>query len=133
MTPVGRILLATDGSPSASEALAFALDVAHAGGLELHVVVAQDADDEGARGACAVADAAVAVATDRGVRAMSHVVRGDPATAIAHAADRLRVALIVVGTAGALAEGVERRVSLGVVERAGHTVTVVRMARERAA
>ena len=133
MTTTTRILLASDGSPSAGEALSYAIDVALTGPDELHVVVVQTAGDLDARRACAIADSAVAVAGRRGLRAIAHVVRGEPAAEIAHVADRLGVALIIVGTAGAVAAGVERRVSLGVVARAGHPVTVVRLARDDAA
>jgi nucleotide-binding universal stress UspA family protein len=108
-----RLLLATDGSPAADEALDFAISFSREVGAELHVVVVRPSpglDAAEARAAVHVADAAVQAAARRGVRAIAHVGRGDAGREIAAAAARLGASMIVIGAR-------PRRAKLGSVSR----------------
>lgn len=111
-----KVLVATDGSETASKAVQVAVDLASKFGAELHVadifqtgsgtkLTAPDAGSHGEghdRGSVAEtqADSASAYARSRGVDAESHVVRGDPAQQIVALATKHGVGLIVVGNKG---------------------------------
>jgi nucleotide-binding universal stress UspA family protein len=133
-----RLLVALDGSEASDEALAFALSLAAAAGMELHVIVIRSLrlgdqptallDLESARAATRIADAAVERAAEQGVHAVAHVGRGDAGLEITEAAVRLGVAMVVVG-----ARGLDGRdallgsVSTAVAMRSPVPVTVVRV------
>jgi nucleotide-binding universal stress UspA family protein len=105
-----RLLVATDGSDASQQAVEFAVALAAAAKLELHVLVVRSlrratraptlVDLESARAAVRVADAAVARAEEEGVRAVAHVGRGDAGREIAEAAVRLRADMVVIGARG---------------------------------
>ena len=107
------ILIATDGSQSASEALHFAIDLARESSAELHVVSVRPRTYHGrggpavpvtqieeVHGAELIAEAAAAEARAAGLQAQAHVAHGDEATQIANAAEELDVDLVVVGSHG---------------------------------
>jgi len=141
-----RILIATDGSPAAHQAVELGVDLARQEGAAVAIVhvipltdvVPMDAfglvgrtpyepseDDE------AVLGDAVAIADREGVPAISKLLHGDPATEIADYADVLGADLIVVGSRGhgALASVLLGSVSRGVLARAQRAVLVVRATR----
>ncbi len=140
-----RILIATDGSPSAQQAVEFGVDLAkhedaaiavvyvvstaaivamNGFGIAGYVPYELTADDE------AVLDDAAAVADREGVAAVSKLLRGDPVTEIVQYADLLGADLIVVGSRGrgAIAAAMLGSVSRGVLARAKRPVLVVRSA-----
>jgi nucleotide-binding universal stress UspA family protein len=140
-----RILIATDGSAAAQQAVELGVDLAlHEGaavaivqvlpssdviamdgfGLVGHVPYEVMAHDQ------AVLDEAVAVADREGVPAVPKLLRGEPVTEIVTYADLLGADLIVVGSRGhgALASALLGSVSRGVLARAGRPVLVVRAA-----
>lgn len=139
-----RILIATDGSQPAHQAVEFGVDLARHEGAAVaivHVVPFSDdipldgfgligrvpyevnSDDE------AVLDEAAAIADREGVPAVSKLLRGDPAAEIVEYGDVLEADLIVVGSRGhgALASALLGSVSRGVLARTSRPVLVVRM------
>jgi nucleotide-binding universal stress UspA family protein len=106
------LVIATDGSPSAREAVAFGLGLAHE--LDAAVVFAHVACGHG--GERLPLEEATASARSRGVSATTEVLVGDPADEIVAYADSIDADAIVVGTrghggiAGALLGSVSQRV-----------------------
>lgn len=115
------IVVGTDGSDTARDAVARAVELAHAFGATLHVVcayepprtqllreappeAAQEEDRRWTLKARAEADATLAqaaeVAAERGVRAACHAQQGDAADAILDVAEEDGADLIVVGNKG---------------------------------
>jgi nucleotide-binding universal stress UspA family protein len=143
------IVHGTDGSAEAREALALAIDLAKETGAELAVVSVHVvpiggkgvkppvADVEQPHGAEHLAGEAAATARAAGVKATTHVVTGEPARAIADAAEDLGADLIVVGSRGfgAIHGALVGSVSRGLITRSKVPVTVVahRPVRETAA
>jgi nucleotide-binding universal stress UspA family protein len=135
------ILVGTDGSDSAGEALHFAIDLARETGAELHVVSVRPPTFHGrggpmlpmtpvaeVHGAAIIADAAADEARTAGVRAQSHEARGDEAEAIRAMADQLDVDLVVVGSHGhgAIGAALVGSVSRALVKHCTRPLTVVR-------
>lgn len=138
-----KILVATDGSEPAAEAVAFGAELAaeHAAELTVvHVVPALDIAPVMGFGLGAafphepsaedrrLLDDAVAVAEDHGVVATSMLLRGDTVDEIVAYADSRDVDLIVVGSRGhgAIASALLGSVSLGVMSESKRPVIVVR-------
>jgi nucleotide-binding universal stress UspA family protein len=115
---VNTILLATDGSPSAGEATALAIELAHATGAKLHIVTAwsipvsslgtypafvsttaEFAEDEQAH-ARHVLQAAAQAASDADLEAQTVLRRGEAADAICAVATEVGADLLVVGSHG---------------------------------
>jgi nucleotide-binding universal stress UspA family protein len=140
---VKRILIATDGTAAAQEAVELGVDLAkHEGaavrfvhvvpsaelvsmngfGLVSYVPYEPTAKDE------ALLDAAVAVAEAQAVPAVGKLLQGDPVEEITRQADVAAVDLIVVGARrrGALASALLGSVSRGILSRAKRPVLVVR-------
>jgi nucleotide-binding universal stress UspA family protein/RimJ/RimL family protein N-acetyltransferase len=126
-----RIVVGTDGSPDAQEAVRAAADLALATGAGLHVVgvhrlLLPDAEE--------VRDVVGETARElrgRGLQVYEHVRRGDPAAALADVAEEEAARLVVVGAGGR--GGALRRV-LGstagaLTERAPCDVLIVRRPR----
>ncbi len=100
----GAIVVGTDGSNRATEAVRTAIRLAQALGGALHIASAakpQDSPDS------ALA-AAQAQASDEGVEAATHELGGDPADGLLDLAERTQAAIIVVGSKGMLAGERER-------------------------
>lgn len=140
-----RILVATDGSPSAAEAVRFGVELATEHAAELifvHVVPTVDVVPAAAFGMCtafphepsdedrAMLEDAAAVAAEHGVVPTTALLRGETVAAIAAFADSHEVDLIVVGTRGrgAIAGTLLGSVSLGILREAKRPVLVVRPA-----
>lgn len=112
-----NVLIATDGSESAGEALEFAIEIARDAGAALHVLSVQppqrSTHDEGRLlaveelgGAQHIAAVAAHRARDAGLVATPHVAYGDIATSIVDAVSALGADLLVVGSRGhSLSEG----------------------------
>jgi nucleotide-binding universal stress UspA family protein len=137
------ILVAVDGSKSATEAVDFAIDLAvgHESQLTfVHVLPTLDlvsgAIDEGPVALPhdptdrdrAVLEDAVALATERGIGATTELLCGSAAEAIVDYATECAVDLIVVGSCGhgALSDARMGSVSLGVLRMSTRPVLVVR-------
>jgi nucleotide-binding universal stress UspA family protein len=142
------ILVATDGSATARDAVRFAIDVARDAGAELHVLSVRAPALPGQGGpsraiaalgevhaAALVADAAAEEARAAGVPAVAHEAHGDVAAAITATAERLRADLVVVGSRGrgGVAATLFGSVSRALVARCRRPVTVVRAERGQAA
>jgi len=114
-----RIVVGTDGSETAAEAVRQAADLAKLAGSELRIVSAYEPVSrrrvEGEKqGAPAdvqheigpredvnlVLDAAAAAAKSKGVEVQTHPVEGDPAEAILNVAEETEADLIIVGNKG---------------------------------
>lgn len=137
-----RIVIATDGSPAALEAVRFGLELAEEQGAEavfVHAVpvlepsvqsfgypaVAPHRIDAADR---APVEEAAALAAEHGVPARTEVVAGNPADEIVAYADTVDADLIVVGSRGrgAVASTLLGSVSRGVMHEARRPVLVVR-------
>ncbi len=141
-----RILVATDGSPSAAEAVAFGVELAaeHASELVLaHVVPVVDIVPPSAFGAIGGAfphepsehdlsllDDGAAVAAEHGVAATTVLLRGDTVDEIVAYADSHDVDLVVVGSRGhgAIAGALLGSVSRGILGESKRPVLIVRAA-----
>jgi nucleotide-binding universal stress UspA family protein len=114
-----RIVVGTDGSDTAEEAVSQAIDLAKLTGATLSVVSAFapvskrriQGEQEGAPADIAnqigpredvnlILDAAAASARAAGVEVRTHPVQGDPAEAILNVAEEIKADLIVVGNKG---------------------------------
>ena len=143
-----KILIATDGSRSAREALAFGLELANAQGAEVVVVHVVPAFDlVGASAFCvpsalphapsavdrAVLEEASTLAEEAGVVVQTAVLRGNPVDEIVAYADSIDADMIVVGSRGhgAVASALLGSVSQEVLHEARRPVLVVRGARQR--
>jgi nucleotide-binding universal stress UspA family protein len=141
-----RILIATDGSTAAQEAVELGVDIAkheEAAVALVHVVPTTDVVSRNGLGLVGhvpyevtaadqgVLEEAVAAARREGVAAVSTFLRGDPVTRIVEYADLLGADLIVVGSRGhgAVASALLGSVSRGVLARAQRPVLVVRASR----
>ena len=137
------ILIATDGSPSAQEAVEFGLELAKEQKTEVvfvHVAPALDVMPSAGFGwAPAVPheftpddweplQEAAGLARERGIEARTTVLRGDPVDEIVAYADSLDADVIVVGSRGhgAIASALLGSVSRGVLHEAHRPVLVVR-------
>jgi nucleotide-binding universal stress UspA family protein len=144
-----RIVIATDGSPSASEAVEFGLELAaeqSAEAIFVHVAPAVDvlptAGGFGTPGGLphelteydrSSLEEAAGLASEEGVEARTELLTGDPACEIVAYADSIDAGLIVVGSRGhgALASALLGSVSRGVLHEARRPVLVVRGAPAR--
>jgi nucleotide-binding universal stress UspA family protein len=140
-----RILIATDGSGSADEAVELGLELASEHGANVfivHVVPAADVAPWSAFGMSAGAphvetpldrgplDEAVARAEERGVSATGELLTGTAVDEIVAFADSHDVDLIVMGSRGhgAVARALLGSVSLGVLRETRRPVLIVRAA-----
>jgi nucleotide-binding universal stress UspA family protein len=138
-----RILVATDGSPSATEARAFGIELAAENGAELifvHVVPVYDVYPttgmwigsavfhEPSQSDERILEEAVAAAAEHGVVATTALLHGDTVDEIVAFADSRDVDLIVVGSRGhgGLANALLGSVSRGVLSESRRPVLVVR-------
>ena len=142
-----RILVATDGSQPATEAVELAVELASEHGCELHivhVVPILDVVPSVGFGAITAAlphevsahdrellDDALALAREQGVTAMTQILRGDTVDEIVACADSHDVDLLVVGSRGhgAIASSLLGSVSRGVLAETKRPVLIVRAAR----
>ena len=141
-----RILIATDGSPSSTEAVAFGVELAAEHGAELifvHVVPTLDVVPVAGFGAIGGAfphevsehdrtllDEAVAVAAEHEVVSTTALLRGDTVDEIVACADSEDVDLLVVGSRGhgTVASTLLGSVSRGVLGESKRPVLIVRAA-----
>jgi nucleotide-binding universal stress UspA family protein len=140
-----RILVATDGSPSSTEAVAFGVELAADHAAELifvHVVPTLDvvpATGFGIGGAFphevderdrTLLDEAAAVAAEHEIVSTTAMLRGDAVDEIVAHADSQDVDLIVVGSRGhgAIASALLGSVSRGVLAESKRPVLIVRAA-----
>lgn len=103
-----RILVGTDGSPTAAKAVARAVEVADAAGAPLTIMTAARVERGGT-----IVDAAAAAHRDSGVRIDTLVVDADPVSALIDTAHEGGYDLVVVGNKGMT--GVTRLFRLGAV------------------
>ena len=142
------ILIATDGSDPAAQALEVAIDLARETGATLQVLSVRPPRAVGRGGAGPaileveeldgpdhIAEAAAQHARENGVEAVSHAAHGDVVTSIADAATALGAELLVVGSRGmgSLSGAVLGSVSHALVRRSPVPVTIVRHAAVQAA
>ena len=137
------MLIATDGSPSAQEAVEFGLELADDQGAEVvfaHVAPALDVAPSAGFGWApsvphevtdedsTLVNDAVVLAEERGVKARTAILRGDPVDEIVAYADAIEAHLIVVGSRGhgAIAGALLGSVSRGVLHEAHRPVVIVR-------
>ena len=140
-----RILIATDGSAAANEAVKIGVELARDEGAEaifVHVVTTADMVAMNGFGLGGyvpneptdwdehILDDAQAVAESEGVPAGTALLRGDPVVEIAGHADAVDADLIVVGSRGhgAFTSGLLGSVSRGILGRWKRPVLVVRAA-----
>jgi nucleotide-binding universal stress UspA family protein len=138
-----KILIATDGSDCAREAVEFALDLAaeqHARPVVAHVAPEVDVVPSGAFGMTGALlheltdydwsslEEARALAAERDIEVETEMLRGDTVDEIVAYADTIDADLIVVGSRGhsAIASAVIGSVSRGVLHEARRPVLVVR-------
>jgi nucleotide-binding universal stress UspA family protein len=143
-----KILIATDGSPSAREAVAFGLELAaqqSAEAVVVHVVPAVDIVPTSGFGMMSAlphplsADDRVALeeastlAAEQGISARTELLTGNPVDEIVAYADSIDADLIVVGSRGhgAVASALLGSVSQGVLHEARRPVLVFRRAQAR--
>jgi nucleotide-binding universal stress UspA family protein len=137
------IMIATDGSEPAAQALEVAIDLAKESGASLEVVSVRPPRAAGRGGAGApileveefhgpehIAEAAAQQAREAGVTATPHAAHGDVVDCIAKAATTLGADLLVVGSRGMgpLSGAVLGSVSHALVRRSPVPVTIVRHA-----
>jgi nucleotide-binding universal stress UspA family protein len=137
------ILIATDGSEPADQALDVAIELAKQTGSTLQVVAVRPPvlggragagpallEVEEHDGAQHIAGAAALLARDAGVDATPHVAHGDVVDSIVEAATTLRAELVVVGSRGhgTLSGAVLGSVSHALVSRSPVPLTIVRHA-----
>jgi nucleotide-binding universal stress UspA family protein len=137
------ILIATDGSDSAREAVVFGLDLAaeqHARAVVAHVAPEVDVVPSGGFGMTGATqheltdydwsplEEASALADERGIAAHTKMLRGETVDELVAYADTIDADLIVVGSRGhgAIASAVIGSVSRGVLHEARRPVLVVR-------
>ena len=135
------ILVAIDGSDSATEALDFAVELCKETGAALEVLSVKPKplvgrgggglpvlEVEAVHGAEHIAQTAAEQAVAAGVPAKAHVQHGDPAESIAAAGVELGADLIVVGTRGLgpVSASMLGSVSHALIKRSRIPVTVVR-------
>jgi len=137
------ILIATDGSPSAREAVEFGLDLAsESGAVVTFVTVVPEVDIApfGGLGMAAAVphelhdadekplDEALELAEQAGVKAHRRLLRGSPVDEIVAFADGVDADLIVVGSRGhgSVASALLGSVSRGILREARRPVLVVR-------
>ena len=140
---MNNILIATDGSEAAGDALDVAIDIAKETGAALQVLSVRPPQAAGRAGAGPaileveerdgaehISQAAAAHAREAGVDSTSHVAHGDVVDCIADAAKMLRADLLVVGSRGhgPLSGAVLGSVSHALVRRSPVPVTIVRHA-----
>jgi nucleotide-binding universal stress UspA family protein len=137
------ILIATDGSEPAAQALDVAVDLARDSGAALHVLSVHPlripgragagpaiSEVEESEGAEHIAGREAQRARDAGVAATPHAGRGDVVDCIADTATKLGADLLVVGSRGlgSLSGAVLGSVSHALVRRSPVPVTIVRHA-----
>ena len=137
------IMIATDGSAPAAQALEFAIALARDTGAGLQVLSVRPPravgrggagpailEVEETDGAEHIAEAAAQRAHEAGVDAASHVAHGDVVQSIAEAATKLDAELLVVGSRGlgAISGAVSGSVSHALVHESPVPVTIVRHA-----
>ena len=146
-----KLVVATDGSPSAIEAVEYGLELADEQGAELifvHVAPAMDVLPAVGIGAGAPAatlihelteqdraslEKALQIAAEKGIEAKAELLSGNPADEIVAYADSIDADLIVVGSRGhgAIASVLLGSVSRGVLHESKRPVLVVRGLPER--
>jgi nucleotide-binding universal stress UspA family protein len=141
--PMKTILIATDGSEPAGQALEVAIELARQTGAALHVLSVRPQRVAGRGGAGPaiieveeldgpehIADAAAARAREAGITATPHAAHGDVVNSIASAATSLGADLLVVGSRGhgPISGAVLGSVSHALVSRSPVPVTIVRHA-----
>jgi nucleotide-binding universal stress UspA family protein len=141
-----RILIATDGSPSAEEAVDIGLELASEHDASVGIVHVAPALDIAPWAAFSMAagmphvvsdedrvalDEAVATAEERGIPVTGEVLQGVPVDKIIAAAEAHDADLIVLGSRGhgAVARAVLGSVSMGVLQRTHRPVLIVRASR----
>jgi nucleotide-binding universal stress UspA family protein len=146
---MNKILIATDGSPSATAAIEFGVELAYQQGAQpifVHVAPALDHIPMGGIAPTGAVphelseldrrplEAAVELADEHGLDAETELLQGDPADEVVAFADSIDADLIVVGSRGhgALASAVLGSVSRGVLHEARRPVLVVRGVKARA-
>lgn len=137
------ILIGTDGSDPAGEALDIAIELARDTGAKLEVISVQQPlphgragsgppilEVEQPHGAEHIAEAATDRARAAGITATPHAPRGDVVDVLADAATSLDADLLVVGSRGhgSLSGAVLGSVSHGLVSRSPVPLTIVRHA-----
>jgi nucleotide-binding universal stress UspA family protein len=138
-----NILIATDGSEPAHQALEVAIDLATQTGAALHVLSVRPPTPVGRAGAGApilevehfdgpehIAETAAAHAREAGLEVTPHAAHGDVVDCIAGAATSLGADLLVVGSRGlgSLSGAVLGSVSHALVRQSPVPVTIVRHA-----
>lgn len=138
-----NILIATDGSEPANQALEVAIELAKETGAALHVLSVRPPRIAGRAGAGPaileveelhgpehIADAAAEVARSAGVEATPHTAHGDVVDSIAATATTLGADLLVVGSRGMgpLSGAVLGSVAHALIRRSPVPVTIVRHA-----
>jgi len=140
---VKRILIATDGSPSARRAVEFGLGLARSQRghvILVHVAPALDTMPLAGSGMTGAVEhrlnegdhrplmEAAELAEHHGVLARTELLQGEPAAEIARLADRVDADLIVIGSRGrgAMASAFLGSVSQAVLHRSKRSVLVVR-------